>query len=315
MTIKDLWNKWMDYQDDKVKITTKRGYHHARKYIEPVFNIKCSEFNIVHFEAWKKYMVGITSMNNVSKKDKLKVFVAMLHYGVKMYNYPFDQTIRLITKFTDPNELKKEMEIYSPTEFKQFLSAEDKLVYRCLWEILYYCGLRIGEARGLTWADIDWNDKKLSINKQVQSLDNYSANFFISSLKTKSSYRKLPICQNLYDDLISYHTIVKQFANYSDELFVFGEDFGIIPLTYQKARRRKKSLSASAGVKEIRLHDFRHSCVSLLISKCLPINVVSKYMGHATATETLNTYSHLFENSMNDAVKVMDEINIEIDDE
>ena len=38
-------------------------------------------------------------------------------------------------------------------------------------------------------------------------------------------------------------------------------------------------------------------------------------MGHATATETLNTYSHLFENSMNDAVKVMDEINIEIDDE
>ena len=57
-------------------------------------------------------------------------------------------------------------------------------------------------------------------------------------------------------------------------------------------RVRKNDDCKKAGVKQIRIHDFRHSCASLLISKGANITLVSKYLGHAKIDETLNTYSH-----------------------
>ncbi|MBO5376016.1 MAG: tyrosine-type recombinase/integrase [Bacilli bacterium] len=47
----------------------------------------------------------------------------------------------------------------------------------------------------------------------------------------------------------------------------------------------------------MRLHDFRHSCASLLVNNQAPITVLSSFMGHSNTTETLKTYSHLFKGS------------------
>ena len=72
----------------------------------------------------------------------------------------------------------------SDEEFEKFIYGEDDPRYLLLWKTLYYCGLRIGEARGLQWEDIDWDNKTLWVHKQVQSLDNYSSNYYVSNLKT-----------------------------------------------------------------------------------------------------------------------------------
>ena len=64
-----------------------------------------------------------------------------------------------------------------------------------------------------------------------------------------------------------------------------------------------------AGVKQIRIHDFRHSCASLLINSGATINVVAKYLGHTKIDETLNTYSHLFRNQMNEIINIIDNLN------
>ncbi|MCI5521927.1 MAG: tyrosine-type recombinase/integrase [Tenericutes bacterium] len=58
-------------------------------------------------------------------------------------------------------------------------------------------------------------------------------------------------------------------------------------------RRHKNDYAYRAEVKQIRLHDFRHSCASPLINKGANIQVVAKYLGHTKIEETLNTYSHL----------------------
>ena len=50
-------------------------------------------------------------------------------------------------------------------EFKQFISCENDLKFKCLYETLYYCGLRRGEARALTWNDIDLDNRIIKINK------------------------------------------------------------------------------------------------------------------------------------------------------
>ena len=61
-------------------------------------------------------------------------------------------------------------------------------------------------------------------------------------------------------------------------------------------------------LKQIRLHDFRHSCASLLINNGANIMIVAKYLGHTKIEETLNTYSHLFKSKMEDIVELMNQL-------
>jgi integrase len=309
MTIGDLWDKWFEYQQDKVRISTKRGYVHTKKYVENMFNIKCTEFNQFHFEEWKKYM-NTTKLNNVSKNDKLKVFRAILNFGIKHYDFHnFHKAMMMMTKFEDPGAVTQEHLIYTPEEFELFLKAEDKPRYRILWLTLYYCGLRIGEARGLQWRDIDWDSKTIWINKQVQSIDNFSSSYFVCDLKTKSSNRKLTMCNALYDELRAYYDSCRHYTNFSDDFYCFGKELGSVPLVYANARRRKNVIAERAGVKQIRLHDFRHSCASLLIHSGAPIPMVSKYMGHASVNETLHTYTHMLGSDLQGISDIINNLN------
>ena len=311
MTIGDLWQNWYEYQYDKVRISTRRGYAHTKKYVEPLFSIKCSDFNEFHFEEWKKF-VNKSDLNYISKNDKLKVLRACLNYGVKHYQLTvLLRTMSMMTKFENPGELKKEQLVYTPDEFNKFLDAEDDPRYRILWLTLYYCGLRIGEARGLQWKDINWETKTLWVNKQIQSIDNFGSNWFFCDLKTRTSNRKLSMCDALYNELKSYYDRASQYTNFNDEFFCFGKDFGVVPLVYANARLRKNAIAKKANVKQIRLHDFRHSCASLLIHSGAPITMVSKYMGHASLTETMNTYAHMLGTDLQGISELINKINEE----
>lgn len=64
-----------------------------------------------------------------------------------------------------------------------------------------------------------------------------------------------------------------------------------------------------AGVKDIRVHDFRHSCASLLIDSGANITLVAKYLGHSKIDETLNTYSHMYQNRLDTIVNIIERQN------
>ena len=308
MTFKDLWNAFLEYQDDKVRISTKVGYKYRGKYLVPLYKIKCVDFNIVYYEKWKKYINSQPNMKDISKNDILKVLKAVLRFGIKRYNFNFNKLLMLMEKFKNTDEKKTERQIYEYDDFIKFLSAKDDLKYKCLWQTLYYCGLRIGEARGLTWEDIDFSNKRLHINKQVLGIDNYSSNYYVCNPKTDSSIREIPIADELLNDLKKYYNGVSKFKNFNKKFYVFGNDFGIRPLVYAQAQRRKGEIVNKAGVKEIRLHDFRHSFASLLVNNKAPITVVSSFLGHSNTTETLKTYSHLFKGTLNETMDVINNL-------
>ena len=71
---------------------------------------------------------------------------------------------------------------------------------------------------------------------------------------------------------------------------------------------RKNNNCKLAGLKQIRLHDFRHSCASLLINKNSNVAVVAKYLGHSKIEETLNTYTHFFQSDLDKVVEILDKI-------
>ena len=92
---------------------------------------------------------------------------------------------------------------------------------------------------------------------------------------------------------------------FNDSYFVIGD---IAPQISSTITARKNRNCEIAGVKQIRIHDFRHSCAFLLIHKGANIITVSKFLGHTKIDETLNTYSHMFKNKLNDIVNTINKL-------
>lgn len=72
-------------------------------------------------------------------------------------------------KFNNSNKPPKEMQFYTWEEFKQFISVIDDIKWKALFEVLFFCGLRRGELRGLTWDNIDLENRRIYIKHQVQN--------------------------------------------------------------------------------------------------------------------------------------------------
>ena len=130
------------------------------------------------------------------KNDIYKFLKSILNFGVKWHNLNFQAVYNKMTKFQDPNERRKEMSYYTYDEFKKFISYEEDLRWKCVFEILYYCGLRKGELKGLTWKDIYFNKKVLSVNKQITQRNN-RVKFEFSDTKTRDSRRIVPMLNDL----------------------------------------------------------------------------------------------------------------------
>ena len=212
--------------------------------------------------------------------------------------------------FKNPNEIEEDMEIYTFDEFQQFISKEKDIKYICLFETLYYDGLRKGELRGLTWNDIDFKNKIVRINKNVVSIGGEgSKSYNLTTPKTKKSIRTLPIPDILINHLKQLFEENTKYYGFNKKWFVFGTDQ---PITNFKIRDRKNKIAKEAGLHCIRVHDFRHSCASLLINNGANITVVAEYLGHSKIDETLNTYAHMYKSRLIDVVNSINKITFNV---
>ena len=66
------------------------------------------------------------------------------------------------------------------------------------------------------------------------------------------------------------------------------------------------NINLKAEIKDVRVHDFRNSCASLLIDSGANITLVAKYLGHSKIDETLNTYSHMYQNRLENIVQIIE---------
>lgn len=207
-------------------------------------------------------------------------------------------------KFNNPNRPPEEMKFYTWEEFKQFVSVIDDIKWKALFEVLFFCGLRRGELRGLTWDNIDFINNELSVVKNVVQ-EGDSRQYIVTTPKTRTSTRTLPLPQKVMDDIHELYFREKKQYGFSEKWYVFGDKE---PLSAHVLRHTKNKYTQLAGVKQIRIHDFRHSCASVLINNGASIMVVAKFLGHAKIDETLNTYSHLFKNKMDEIVQTMNNL-------
>ena len=160
-----------------------------------------------------------------------------------------------------------------------------------------------GELRGLQWKDIDLERKTLSVRKQITDRCGTVKKFKFVVPKTQNSIRTLKMPETLVNSLKKTKLEAKQLNGFNENYFVAGDAF---PINSNALADCKNTNCEKAGVKQIRLHDFRHSCASLLINKGANIQVVAKYLGHTKIEETLKTYSHLFISTLDEIINVID---------
>ena len=304
MTFKELYDAFFEFKQKKVKKTTLRTYIYRYPYFEMLFNIKVQDFSISHFELWKEKMYEF-DLTNATRNDIFKLLKAMFNFGETYYNINTSAFYKKMTGFTDPNEIKKEMKYFTYSQFQEFLEQENDFKFKCIFEVLYYCGLRRGELRGLTWDNINFERKTLSVNKQVVTVGMKNTPDVVTSPKTKSSIRTIPMPDVLVNDLIELKKQAKKCYGFNLSFYVFGD---VYPIGADCIRRHKDINCERAGLEKIRLHDFRHSCASLLINSGANINLVAHYLGHTKIEETLNTYSHLFDSALSNVTSIINNL-------
>lgn len=306
MTFKEAYTLYYEYQKDKIKDSTLKTYRDRIEYMGLLDSIELVNLNWEHYQKWRSQM-NKTNLCDRYKTDIQKFIKQVLNFAEKQWDFNLRKFYNKLEPFKTPGAIKKEMDFYEPQEFFQYISVIDDLRDKCLFETLYYCGLRRSEARGLQWRHIDFKNHTLTIAQQVLNLagNNASSSWYIASPKTESSNRTIPVPEVLLKDLAELKKSNERFSKFKQTWFVFGDD---VPITYHQIYSRNNNYCKKAGLRHIRIHDFRHSCASALISAAAPITAVSNYLGHSETTETLETYTHLVKKDYANVPKFFDSL-------
>ena len=304
MTFKEAYTIYYEYQKDKIKDSTLKTYRDRIKYMGLLDNVELVNLDWDLYQKWRA-QINKTNLCDRYKTDIQKFIKQVINFAEKQWDFNLRKFYNKLEPFKTPGALKKEMDFYEPEEFFKFISVVDDLRYKCFFELLYYCGLRRSEARGLQWKHIDFKNKLLTVSQQVlnPSNSNASTEWYISSTKTEASNRTIPIATTLLNDLAELKKTNEKFSKFKQTWFVLGDD---VPMATGRMYFYRDKYAEKAGVRRIRLHDFRHSCASALISGSAPITAVSNFLGHSETTETLETYTHMFKKDLANVPKFFD---------
>ena len=215
-----------------------------------------------------------------------------------------------IGNFKRTVEVKKEMQFYTSEEFLKFIKPAKELAetgtiqdsgFYIFFMISYYTGTRKGETNALRWCDI--KDDEMCITRSVaQKLKGGDR---VTAPKNRPSVRNIQIPMPLKKALEEHKSKCEQLDGFSEECLVCGFDRALRDTSIQN---RNLSYAKQAGVKTIRIHDFRHSHASLLANNGINIQEIARRLGHSNIEMTLNTYSHLYPKEQERALEVLNKI-------
>ena len=191
-------------------------------------------------------------------------------------------------------DASKSLNFWTIDEYETFLETMDKSDhYYLMFEILFWTGIREGEMLALTKSDFDFDNCKLHIKKTFYRIDGKD---LITTPKTPESIRTIDIPEFLRD-------AVKEFC---DKKYGFPDDERLFPICARAVQNKLKRQIAKAGVKDIRVHDLRHSHVAYLINQGIEIILIKERLGHRDIKITINTYGHLYPNEQKKVAMLLD---------
>jgi integrase len=220
-----------------------------------------------------------------------------------------------------PKPTKKAIAAFDVGQASAFLRVANAHRLGALFSVALACGLRLGEATGLRWEDVNLETGEIRIRQQLQAV---GKNLILTELKTEKSRRTLALPQICAAALQAHRTRQREERLKSGDRWV---DTGLVFTTYRqvKAGKGKKmtvggglhprnvlrvlhNLQDAAKLPRCRFHDLRHSAASLLIASGVELVEVSMLLGHSELRVTADLYTHLVQQTATKAASRMDAI-------
>ncbi len=311
MTVGQLYEKYIESVRHELRETTfNKNKETLCAHVLPYFqNTPLDKLNAPVIQNWK-LEIEKKGFKIRTKQNIYSHFRTLLNWGVRLDYIPNNILLK-VGNFKSADISKKEMDFYTAEEYKRFAAAALKYAentakegmydFYVFFSIAFYCGLRKGEIHALKWSDID--GKYLHITRSIsQKLKGKDTE---TPPKNKSSIRTLQMPKPLIDILSSHKERWQHAEGFSDDFRICG---GARPLRDTSVENMNKKFAEAAGVKKIRIHDFRHSHVSLLANNGINIQEIARRLGHADIKMTWNTYAHLYPKEEERAVEILDKI-------
>lgn len=303
-TFEELASLWLENYKTTVKPST---FENVRSKVEKMTEEHFKELKLKKITvAYCQKVVIKLSKSYVLYNHYLSVINRIFKYAVLMDvidSNPFDKVIKPKSKQTQRkgNFLTKE-------ELKEFLKLAQNATLSYFFPLVHlmsYTGLRQGEALALKWSDIDFENKKITVDKTAVRIKEKQT---IQTPKTKNSKRVISIDPTTLsilkswkkDQIKIYFKNGKHFEG--DENFIFTNQRGEWVHIHNFIRYFKRFI-ADHKLKPITPHGLRHTHASLLFSAGVEPKNISDRLGHSTVQITLDLYTHITEEQRSDTVE------------
>lgn len=296
MTFQNLYEIYMEDMAARLKqstLLTKKAV--LQTHILPFFGNKpINEIKASDVRRWQAKLMS--SPNNYSQTYLKKINTelnSIINYAKRFY----DLNTNPCGKAGTIGKAKaEEMDYWTYDEYIAFREGvKDKPLSYICFEVLYWTGMREGELLALSPADIDFDNKLISINRTYQRIGGKDV---FTSPKTRKSKRKIPIPDFLCQEL----------SDYIQSRYMLDADERLFPITKSYLSHEMIRGCKNTGVKKIRIHDIRHSHASLLINQGCDALMLADRLGHEKVSTTLNTYSHLFPHKQQELVHSLESL-------
>lgn len=296
MTFQNLYEIYMEDMAARLKqstLLTKKTV--LQTHILPFFGNKpINEIKASDVRRWQAKLMS--SPNNYSQTYLKKINTelnSIINYAKRFY----DLNTNPCGKAGTIGKAKaEEMDYWTYDEYIAFREGvKDKPLSYICFEVLYWTGMREGELLALSPADIDFDNKLISINRTYQRIGGKDV---FTSPKTRKSKRKIPIPDFLCQEL----------SDYIQSRYMLDADERLFPVTKSYLSHEMIRGCKNTGVKKIRIHDIRHSHASLLINQGCDALMLADRLGHEKVSTTLNTYSHLFPHKQQELVHSLESL-------
>ena len=265
-----------DYSINHRENTFISAERNLRLYILPYFpKMPIESITPLIIRKWQRIIIE-RGLAKSSMHAIQTTFKSLMKFAVKYYNLPKSPLDNADTL----GEISTRPTFIELGEWKRIDEVIEKKHDKAFYNLLFWSGIRIGECRGLTPQDFDFDKNEISINKQLSGTK-------VIPPKTKGSYRTVSMPQFVMNTVKDYFDSLIECPEYP---------FAVLSVPTQS--KRLKAYCKKAGIKDINIHALRHSHASLLIRLNVPITVISKRLGHSSPTMTLRIYSHAYNDDM-----------------
>ena len=297
MTLQNFVERYKENRRNRIKASTWESKDHIiRTKLLPYFGkLKMSSITPQQIIRWQNELINYRDKNGkpyspVYLKTIQNQLSAIFNHAVRYYNLKENPCVKAGSM---GKKKSREMLFWTKDEYLKFIDAMmDKPLSFYAFEMLYWCGIREGELLALTPADFDFDKRTVTISKTFQHTGGKD---IVTPPKTEKSNRTITMPLFLADEIQEYLKMH----------YDIGLDDRLFPITKSYLYREMQRGCKETGVKSIRIHDLRHSHISLLIDQGFSVVGIADRVGHESIDITYN-YAHLFPSKQTEMADKLD---------